>query len=38
MKTKLKKDGGQIQFGWAIWEWPKVMIELNLMLSGFASC
>lgn len=27
VKTKVEKDGGKIQFGWAIWEWPNVMIE-----------
>jgi hypothetical protein len=27
VKAKVEKDGGKIQFGWAIWEWPNVMIE-----------
>jgi len=27
VKTKVEKDGGQIQFGWTIWEWPNIMIE-----------
>ena len=27
VKTKVEKDGGQIQFGWTIREWPKIMIE-----------
>jgi len=25
--SNIKKDGGQIQFGWAIWEIPDIMIE-----------
>ncbi|MGI6093238.1 MAG: hypothetical protein GX348_10900 [Veillonellaceae bacterium] len=24
---KIVKDGGDFQFGWAIWEWPSVMLE-----------
>ncbi|MDD4601248.1 hypothetical protein SDC9_11474 [bioreactor metagenome] len=24
---KMMKDGGDFQFGWAIWEWPEVMLE-----------
>lgn len=24
---KIMKDGGNFQFGWAIWEWPEVMLE-----------
>lgn len=24
---KIMKDGGDFQFGWAIWEWPEVMLE-----------
>ncbi|MEN6411953.1 MAG: SEC-C metal-binding domain-containing protein [Veillonellales bacterium] len=24
---KMLKDGGSFQFGWAIWEWPDVMLE-----------
>jgi hypothetical protein len=27
VKEKLERDGGRIQFGWAIWEWPGVYIE-----------
>ena len=27
VKTKVEKDGGQIQFGWVIWECPNIMIE-----------
>lgn len=27
VKTKVEKDGGKIQFGWAIVEWPKIMNE-----------
>jgi hypothetical protein len=27
VRAKVEKDGGRIQFGWAIWEWPSVMIE-----------
>lgn len=24
---KMMNDGGDFQFGWAIWEWPEVMLE-----------
>ena len=27
VRRKLKKDGGRIQFGWAVWEWPGVFLE-----------
>ena len=27
VRSKVHKEGGQIQFGWAIWEWPHVFIE-----------
>lgn len=27
VKQKINHDGGRIQFGWAIWEWPRVFIE-----------
>lgn len=27
VKTKVEKDGGKIQFGWTIWEWPNLTIE-----------
>jgi len=27
VRRKVAKDGGRIQFGWTIWEWPGVMIE-----------
>lgn len=27
VKTKVETDGGEIKFGWAIWEWPNLMIE-----------
>lgn len=27
VENKIKKDGGEIQYGWAIWEWENVMIE-----------
>ena len=26
VKTKVEKDGGRIQFGWALWKWPHVMV------------
>lgn len=27
VQQKVQCDGGRIQFGWAIWEWPRVFIE-----------
>jgi len=27
VRKKVEKRGGRIQFGWSIWEWPKVIIE-----------
>jgi hypothetical protein len=27
VRRKVARDGGRIQFGWAIWEWPRVYIE-----------
>src|SRR5260370_23371280 len=27
VKQKVERDGGRVQFGWAIWEWPGVYIE-----------
>ena len=27
VKEKCKANGGSIQYGWAIWEWPTVMLE-----------
>lgn len=27
IRQKVTREGGRIQFGWAIWEWPKVYIE-----------
>jgi len=27
VRDKVERDGGRICFGWAIWEWPRVMIE-----------
>jgi hypothetical protein len=27
VKRKVDREGGRIQFGWAIWEWPRVYIE-----------
>jgi hypothetical protein len=27
VKTKVEKDGGRIQFGRAIWEWPNILLE-----------
>ncbi|HLB72912.1 MAG TPA: SEC-C metal-binding domain-containing protein [Sedimentisphaerales bacterium] len=26
VKSKVEKAGGQIEFGWAIWEWPNLMV------------
>lgn len=33
---KVKRDGGQIVFGWTIWEWPEVMLtaEFHAIWSG----
>jgi hypothetical protein len=27
VRKKVAKAGGRIQFGWAIWEWPQVIVE-----------
>jgi len=27
VRQKVARDGGRIQFGWVIWEWPRVFIE-----------
>jgi hypothetical protein len=27
VRDKVERDGGRIRFGWAIWEWARVMIE-----------
>ncbi len=27
VRHKVERDGGRIRFGWAIWEWPRVLIE-----------
>lgn len=27
VKKKINRDGGSIQYGWAIWEWPHIMVE-----------
>jgi hypothetical protein len=27
VRRKLEKEGGRIQYGWALWEWPQVFIE-----------
>jgi len=27
VRRKMERHGGRIQFGWAIWEWPRVFIE-----------
>jgi hypothetical protein len=27
IRRKVARDGGRIQFGWSIWEWPRVYIE-----------
>lgn len=27
VRQKVVREGGRIQFGWSIWEWPKVYIE-----------
>ncbi len=27
VQAKIKRDGGQIIYGWAIWEWPRVFLE-----------
>ena len=27
VKRKIMRDGGIIQYGWQIWEWPAIMIE-----------
>lgn len=29
VRTKVERDGGQIEFGWAIWEWPSTFIEVE---------
>jgi hypothetical protein len=27
VRQKVEKEGGRIQYGWALWEWPRVFIE-----------
>src|SRR5258708_27145118 len=27
VRRKVEREGGRIQYGWALWEWPKVFIE-----------
>jgi hypothetical protein len=27
IRQKVARDGGRIQFGWALWEWPRVYVE-----------
>ena len=27
IKRKIERDGGSIQFGWTVWEWPEKLIE-----------
>jgi hypothetical protein len=27
VRRKIEKEGGRIQYGWALWEWPQVFIE-----------
>lgn len=27
VEEKVKREGGRLQYGWQIWEWPNVMIE-----------
>jgi hypothetical protein len=27
VETKIKDDGGELVYGWAIWEWPRVFVE-----------
>src|SRR5205814_2153199 len=27
VRQKVERDGGSIQFGWSIWEWPRVYVE-----------
>ena len=27
VRQKVARDGGQIQYGWAIWEWPRIHVE-----------
>jgi hypothetical protein len=27
VRRKVAREGGRIQFGWAIWEWPRVFLE-----------
>ncbi len=27
VRQKLERDGGRVQYGWAIWEWPRVFVE-----------
>lgn len=27
VRQKVARDGGRIQFGWSIWEWPNVYVE-----------
>lgn len=30
---KMMQDGGGFQFGWAIWEWPEVMLEAEFWVA-----
>jgi hypothetical protein len=27
VRQKVARDGGRVQFGWSIWEWPRVYVE-----------
>ena len=27
VRRRIEREGGSIQFGWAIWEWPRVFVE-----------
>jgi len=27
VRRKVDRDGGRAQFGWAIWIWPRIVIE-----------
>lgn len=27
VRRRVEKEGGRIQYGWALWEWPKVFVE-----------
>lgn len=30
VKREVDRSGGRMQFGWAVWEWPKVFVEAEL--------